>query len=232
MKTAVLTTIFNEEKNIEAVLAKISPDYDIFVVDDGSSDNTINILRHLGIHIISLPINIGQGAATIAGYNVILEKDYDIIVKLDGDGQHNPSEISHFVGAMREGDDDIVVGSRRLGSNYITAPFLRRTFLPAFAWLINVATGYRMTDPMCGFRAFRTKSLKKVIASLNNSIEPQYLASEMFVRCSRAGLSVGEIPINLLERSSGNSYKGEMRYGFGVLRALTKALLDKGKSPL
>jgi len=229
MKTAVLTTIFNEEKNVGQVLAAISPDYDIFVVDDGSTDRTLNILRRLGVHIISLPINIGQGAATIAGYNVILEKDYDIIVKLDGDGQHNPNEITRFVDAMLEGDDDIVVGSRRLGSNYISAPFLRKTFLPTFAWIINIATGYSMTDPMCGFRAFRTSSLKKVIASLNDTIEPQYLASEMFVKFSRAGLSVSEIPINLLERSSGNSYKGEMRYGFGVLRALIKALLDKGR---
>jgi hypothetical protein len=82
---------------------------------------------------------------------------------------------------------------------------------------------------MCGFRAFQTKSLKKVIHMLDNSIEPQYLAAEMFVKFSRANLTVAEVPINLAERRSGASYKGLFRYGFGVLRALVKALLDDRK---
>jgi glycosyltransferase involved in cell wall biosynthesis len=227
MKAVVLITAYNEEKNIENIVARILPKYDIFVVDDGSEDNTAKIAQKVGARTIRLPLNIGQGAATIAGYKAILEKDYDVIVKMDGDGQHDPDEIEHFVTAMQTEKYDIIVGSRRLGTNYRSAPFLRRTFLPFYTWLINVATGYTMTDSMCGFRAFRTTSLNRVFPLLNNSLEPQYLAAEMFVRFSRAGLSVGEIPINLLERESGSSYKGVFRYGLGVLKALLKALLDK-----
>jgi hypothetical protein len=146
---------------------------------------------------------------------------------MDGDGEHKPKEIYQFIQIMENSDVDVIVGSRRLGSDYRSAPFLRRTFLPVYTWLINYATGYKMTDSMCGFRAFRTESLNRVINVLNNTFEPQYLAAEMFVRFSRAGLSVGETPINLLERDSGSSYKGVFRYGLGVLKALLKALLDK-----
>jgi glycosyltransferase involved in cell wall biosynthesis len=227
MKTVVLITVYNEEKNIENIVTRIVPKYDLFVIDDGSDDNTAAVAKKCGALTIRLPMNIGQGAATIAGYKAILEKDYDVIVKMDGDGQHNPDEIGGFVTALQNEKYDIIVGSRRLGTNYNTAPFLRRTFLPFYTWLINVATGYAMTDSMCGFRAFRTTSLKRVFPLLNNSLEPQYLAAEMFVRFSRAGLSVGEIPINLLERDSGSSYKGVFRYGLGVLKALLKALLDR-----
>jgi glycosyltransferase involved in cell wall biosynthesis len=227
MKTVVLITAYNEEKNIRSIVERIVAKYDLFVVDDGSDDKTATIAKKYGAQAIQLPINIGQGAATIAGYKAILQKDYDIIIKMDGDGQHNPDEIDDFVAALQDQEYDIIVGSRRLGTNYNTAPFLRRTFLPFYTGLINIATGYRMTDSMCGFRAFRTTSLKKVFPLLNNSLEPQYLAAEMFVRFSRAGLSVGEIPINLLERDSGSSYKGVFRYGLGVLKALLKALLDK-----
>lgn len=227
MKTVVLITAYNEEKNIRNIIEQIVPKYDIIVVDDGSDDKTASLAEQAGAQAIRLPMNIGQGAATIAGYKAILEKDYDVIVKMDGDGQHNPDEIEDFVEALKAKTYDIIVGSRRLGTNYSTAPFLRRTFLPFYTWLINIATGYKMTDSMCGFRAFRTTSLRQVFPLLNNSLEPQYLAAEMFVRFSRAGLSVGEIPINLLERDSGSSYKGVFRYGLGVLKALLKALLDK-----
>ena len=163
MKTAVLTTVLNEEKNIDKILAEIPNGYDIYVVDDGSSDKTVQVSKSYGAHVISLPFNVGQGAATIVGYNIILNNNYDFLVKMDGDGQHNPKEIDSLVEAIQKSDFDVVIGSRRLGSNYPTAPFFRKTFLPFFTWIINIATGYSMTDSMCGFRIFKTSSLKRVL---------------------------------------------------------------------
>jgi glycosyltransferase involved in cell wall biosynthesis len=227
MKPVVLITVFNEEANLGNLLNEVSRAYDVYVVDDGSTDRTGKIAEELGAHVISLPINVGQGAATIAGYNVVLNMDYDIIVKMDGDGQHDPQEINSFVEAMRAGHYDIVVGSRRLGSNQSSAPFFRKTFLPVYTWIINKLTGYEMTDAMCGFRAFRCSSLERVSQILDTLIEPQYMASEMFIRFARAGLTVSEVPINMRDRGSGSSYKGFIRYGFGVLRAIIRTLLDR-----
>ena len=79
---------------------------------------------------------------------------------------------------------------------------------------------------MCGFRAFRRDSLLKVFPVLDSILEPQYLAAEMFLRFARAGLTVGEIPITLKDRRSGHSYKGLARYGFGVLKAILKTMVD------
>jgi hypothetical protein len=80
---------------------------------------------------------------------------------------------------------------------------------------------------MCGFRCFRVSSLKKVIDVLDNMLEPQYMAIEMFMRFSKAGLTVSEIPIVMCERSSGSSYKGVFRYGFGIFRAMIRTFLDR-----
>lgn len=227
MKTAVLITVFNEEKNIGKVIRNIDTKYDVYIVDDGSTDNTVKAVKKLGAFVIKLPLNLGQGSATISGYKLLLQKDYDVIVKLDGDGQHDPHEIEHLIDKMEKSNLDLVVGSRILGTNYIDAPFLRKTFLPLYTRIINFLSGYNLTDCMCGFRAFRVESLKKVVHIFDTMLEPQYIAAEMFLRFSRAGFTAGEVPIHLLERNSGASYKGTLRYGYGVLRAIIRTYLDK-----
>jgi len=227
MKTVILITAYNEEKNIGYLLNEIPSSFDVYVVDDGSTDNTIKVAEDAGAHVIKIPLNLGQGAATIAGYKVLIDKKYDIIVKMDGDGQHNPNQILRFIEKLKNTGVDIVVGSRIQGSNYESAPFFRKTFLPVYTTLINKLTGYNMTDSMSGFRAFRVDPLRKVIDILDNLIEPQYIASEMFIRFAKAGLSIAEVPINMRERKSGTSYKGFFRYGWGVLKTIIRTLLDK-----
>ncbi|MDY6954525.1 MAG: glycosyltransferase family 2 protein, partial [Thermodesulfobacteriota bacterium] len=145
---------------------------------------------------------------------------------MDADGQHDPCEIPIFLKKMEETTADIVVGSRILGSNYVGAPFFRKTFLPHFTGIVNRLSGYQMTDAMCGFRAFRTLSLSSVQHLLDEMLEPQYIAAEMFIRFAKAGLTVDEVPIHLLDRKSGQSYKGLVRYGLGVLKAISKTLTD------
>jgi glycosyltransferase involved in cell wall biosynthesis len=154
-------------------------------------------------------------------------EEYDILIEMDGDGQHDPKDIPRFVEELENSDFDIVVGSRILGKDYKTAPFLRRTVLPHLTALINRLTGYQMTNSMCGFRAFRVSSLRKVIKEFENMFEPQYLAAEMFIRFAHSGLTVTEIPIELKERASGRSRKGTLRYGWGVGMAILNTILEK-----
>ena len=152
---------------------------------------------------------------------------YDIIIEMDGDGQHDPAEIPAFIDKLVTEDVDVVVGSRILGSNYKKAPFMRTKFLPYFTFVINKITGYNLTDSMCGFRAFKAQALTRVIHQLEDMFEPQYIAAEMFIRFADAGLIVTEIPIKLHPRSSGKSYKGMFLYGFGVSKAILKTYFDK-----
>lgn len=226
-KVLVTITVFNEQKNIEAVLRKIPTEYDVLVVDDGSTDQTVEIAKNLGAKVAIHPVNLKQGPAVITSFKIGLMKDYDMLIEMDGDGQHDPKDIPKFVEALNNSDYDIVVGSRILGKDYKTAPFLRRTVLPHLTSVINRITGYQMTDSMCGFRAFRTSSLRKVIDELEQMFEPQYLAAEMFIRFAHAGLTITEVPIELKERASGRSTKGTLRYGWGVGRAILKTFLEK-----
>lgn len=226
MKTIVTIAAYNEENIIGSVLKRVPSEYGIIVIDDGSTDNTRNICLEHGATVVRHVINIGQGAAVLTGFKRALAEDSDCIIEMDGDGQHDPADIPRLVEVLKNNQDvDIVVGSRILGSSY-KAPFFRRTFLPVFTKIINVITGYKLTDSMSGFRAFRTSMLKRCHSVLDDYLEPQYLASEMFIKFAKDGLKVAEIPIHIGSREFGISYKGLARYGWGVTRTIVRTLLQ------
>lgn len=232
MRVAILTAALNEEVALRELTCHMPHGCDLFVVDDGSTDGTEIVARKYDARVVRHMINIGQGYAFITGIKAIVkasEGQYDYIVYLDADGQHDPCEVPKLVQKAQEGDLDVVVGSRILGSNYDAAPFFRRTFLPIYTGIINRLTGYHLTDALCGFRAFRVSSLRDVLEIFDQMLEPQYLAAEMFIRFAKAGLRVGEVPIHMRDRISGFSYKGFFRYGMGVLKAITRTLLDKNQ---
>jgi glycosyltransferase involved in cell wall biosynthesis len=218
---------YNEADNLPQLLDKLRGRYDVVVVDDGSDDETPEVARAHGAMVLRHIINLGQGAADITKYKFAIDQGYDVLIDMDADGQHDPSEIKVFLDRYDQGDCDIVQGSRILGTDYKEAPFFRRTFLPHYSWLLNKLTGYDLTDYMCGMKAYRVTALKKLRAVLENMIEPQYLAAEAFIRFSKENFRVVEVPINLKKRASGVSRKGLFRYGFGVLRAILRTFMDK-----
>ena len=225
-RTAILITAYNEEANIGGVLSSVENGYDVFVMDDGSSDRTRAIAEGKGARVISHALNLGQGCAFITGMNLLLKKDYAFIVHLDGDGQHNPREVGKLIRKMQDTGADIVAGSRLLGSNYRGAPVARNIFLPPLTWLLNRLTGYEISDSMCGFRAFRCGTLRTASDFLNDMTESEYVASEMWIKFAKAGLKAENVPITLAGRKSGFSYKGLFRYGFGVFTTIVRAKLD------
>jgi glycosyltransferase involved in cell wall biosynthesis len=233
MSVLVTLAAHNEERNVGRVVRRVRKlGYKCVVVDDGSSDKTAKVALAAGAEVVSHAINLGQGDALLTGFKVcLLDPHCEIIVEMDADGQHDPADVPRFVDKIRESGADIVVGSRILGSHQPNVSALRRFFLPYYTELINRLTGYEMTDALCGFRAFRRESIERVAPLLNIMIEPQYVAAEMFIRFSRRGLRVIEIPIRLADRSSGLSRKGVLRYGFGILRAISRTLVDPRLGP-
>ena len=224
MRVVVTITAHNESKVIGTVLKKIPEGMDVIVVDDGSTDNTAAIAREYGAKVIQHPINLGQGVAVVTSFKAALMDDYDIVVEMDGDGQHNPEEIPAFLERIAEGKSDIVVGSRYLGSTY-EAPLYRRLGIPFFTFLVNTITKYRLTDSMCGFRVFRSEALKEFCYDLNQS--RQYMAPEIFIKAALHGLSVEEIPVHVSERPYGTSWKGALKYGYGLLKTIFKTLSEE-----
>ena len=102
MKVVVTIGVLNEEENICKVLERIPQGYDVLLVDDGSSDSTVTVAKQYGAKIISHLTNLGQGFAVITSFKAALLNDYDIIVEMDGDGQHDPLEIPKFIKKMEK----------------------------------------------------------------------------------------------------------------------------------
>jgi len=228
MSVLVTLAARNEQRTVGDIVRRLRGlGFRCVVIDDGSLDRTVAEARVAGAAVVSHAVNLGQGDALLTGFKAcLLDPDCEIIIEMDADGQHDPADVPRFVEKMRSCTADIVVGSRILGSHQSGVSSLRRIFLPYYTGLINALTGYQMTDALCGFRAFRRSSIERVASQLNFVIEPQYMAAEMFIRFSRAGLNIEEIPVHLAERRWGVSTKGVLRYGIGILRAIMRTLLD------
>ena len=228
MSVLVTLAAHDEQKSVGELVRRLRAfGYSCIVVNDGSIDRTAEVAAAAGAAVVSHAVNLGQGDALLTGFKAcLLDSECDIIIEMDADGQHDPADAPRFVEKIRNCSADIIVGSRILGSHQPNASSLRRVFLPYYTKLINRLTGYQMTDALCGFRAFRRSSIDRVASQLNFVIEPQYMAAEMFIRFSRAGLVIEEIPVHLADRGWGVSRKGVLRYGLGILRAIARTLLD------
>jgi len=228
-KVAVFFTAFNEEKIISELVSKVNKKYDTFIVDDGSVDKTASIGSECGARILKHVVNIGQGNTVLTMFAFLVKSDYDFAVVLDADGQHNPADAELFVNELINSDYDVIQGSRILGKDYKDAPLPRRIFLRPLTSILNKLTGFTLTDSMCGFRGYRISTLKTVAKIFETFKEPEYMVSELWLKFSRNGFKIKEVPIVMSSRKHGFSYKGLFRYGFGVLSTIIRSMLELSK---
>ncbi|WP_373031372.1 glycosyltransferase family 2 protein [Sulfurovum sp.] len=226
MKVAIITEAYNESRSIGRLLSSISSDFDIFVVDDGSQDNTSSIVKDYNVNLIKHNINLGQAMGFVTGLKCVLMLDYDFVVHLDSDNQHDPKDIPAFVDVLsRDNDCDVVIGSRIIGSQEYTS-FLRRMFLPIFNYFITYITGYNITDYLCGFRAYRCSTLRDNMDIFSYFNKPNYNATEMFLLFSLRNFKIIEIPIHVKKRAHGKSTKGELSYGLHIINSIIRYFLN------
>ena len=163
---------------------------DTIVVSDGSSDETKRVAAENGAHLLEHPLNLGKGAALQTGFRYILQKDYQVVITLDADGQHDPPEIPSLLKIFQSVKPDILIASR-------AAEFRRMTFLRRFWNRLGVKAVARLchsdiTDSQSGFRLIRAKVLKEV--SLSTSRFETEL--ELLIKACKKGFSVLSVPIN------------------------------------
>jgi hypothetical protein len=222
---AVVIPAYNEADNIDHVLASLPAmvaGYPLhaIVVDDGSADETTDRARGAGAAAVRLPLNRGQGAALRTGYRLALATGAEIVVTMDADGQHQPSELSRLVQPIADGDADVVNGSRVLG-DADPSHAAREMGIRLFAQLLSILTWSRVTDPACGYRAVRTESLRGL-----EFRQDQFHNSEFIVEASKKNLRTIEAPVTVSSRLSGTSKKPpHFRYGMGFANALVRAWL-------
>lgn len=208
--TAILPA-YNEELCISGIILGSQKYVDkVIVVDDGSTDNTVEISKLAGADVISHITNRGKGAALKTGFNAA--KESEIIITLDSDGQHNPDEIPKLIAPIVNGEADIVNGSRYIEGNIKDTPIYRRVGQTVLDKATNLGSGLDITDSQSGFRAFARHTIPAFrFSCINFGIE-----SEMLTDASNAGLRIKEVEIGV-RYDVDSSTKNPVSHGIEVL---------------
>lgn len=201
MKTLVVIPAYNEALNIEKTVHDLeinAPDVDYVVVNDGSKDNTLEVLKKNHFNYIDGFCNLGLFGAVQTGFKLALKEDYDVVIQFDGDGQHSAKYIEPLVKEIENGNS-IVIGSRFVDEK---KPFTARMIGSRFiAGAIKLVTGKTITDPTSGFRAYDRACIKDYALEMNNPPEPDTL-----VYMLRKQRKIKEIQVQMSEREFGESY--------------------------
>jgi len=220
-KILCIVPAFNECGNIGRTveeIRKFTKDVDILVINDGSSDETAQEAFRAGCMVVSLPFNLGIGAAVQTGFQYAQRHQYDIAVQIDGDGQHDASFLDKIVEPIRRDEADMVVGSRFLDKSVgYQSSFSRRMGIGFFVHLINLLTGVKVNDPTSGFRAYN----KKMIALFSEYYPHDFPEPEAIVVTQQAGGRIVELPVVMRAREAGSS---SIRY-FKTLYYMVKVTL-------
>lgn len=204
MKKLVMIPAYNEQGSVEKTVRDIlnyAPDFDYVVINDCSTDKTLEVCRKNGFHVVSLPVNLGIGGGVQTGYLYAFQNDYDIAVQFDGDGQHNARYLNEMADRLVRDNLDMVIGSRYIRKEGFQSSGLRRVGIRYFTALIRLVTGKKITDPTSGMRM----AGRDVIEMYARNYPKDYPEPESVVAILKAGKKVDEIPVQMNAREEGVS---------------------------
>jgi dolichol-phosphate mannosyltransferase len=200
--------VFNEERHLRRVLSRVRPlAPQILVVDDGSTDSTPDILRgFVDLHVIAHPENRGYGKSLADAFAFARRVDFDWLVTMDCDEQHDPGRIEHFLAAAAQGDADIISGTRYpYGFDHGDfAPADRREINRRITATLNDRLGLRLTDAFCGFKAYRVSSL----AAFDITVPGYAMPMQFWVQAARARLRIRELAVPLIYNDPNRHFGG------------------------
>jgi glycosyltransferase involved in cell wall biosynthesis len=200
-RVAAIVPAFNEAANVERVVRGLrAAELAVFVIDDGSTDDTAGVAARAGATVLQLPFNCGIGTAVQTGLQAALRQGFDAIVRLDGDAQHDPDEVPTLLAPLADGAD-FVLGSRNLSRDGFQTTRTRRIGGRWFSFLLQTVCGIRVTDPTSGFWAANRRAGLLLLSQTASD----YPEVDSLVHLSRAGLVVREVPVQMRDRPSGRS---------------------------
>lgn len=221
----IIIPAYNEQDNIATtVKTVVDAGYDYVVINDGSTDRTLQICIDSGFNVIDLGCNLGIGGAVQAGHKYARSHGYAVDIQFDGDGQHDARFIPALLDAI-ERDSDLIVGSRFVdrGSSAFESTALRRVGIKWLSVLIKGVTGDDVKDPTSGFRACGSEAIKLFC----DSYPSDYPEPESLVMASRAGCSIKEIPVSMNERAGGSSSISPLRSIYYMIKVTLAILITR-----
>lgn len=198
IKTCVLIPSYNEAKTVGGIIRELlDKGLSSCVIDDGSTDDTASIAKSSGAIVLRHDKNMGKGASLREGFKYVLKKSFAAALIMDGDGQHETSDIDNFFKKMEDTDADIVIGNRM--SDTSSMPLVRNITNKFMSCVISKLCGHKIPDTQCGFKLIKRKVMEDInLESSNYEIE-----SEILIKAAKKGFKIYSVPIKTV-------YKGEM----------------------
>jgi glycosyltransferase involved in cell wall biosynthesis len=221
---------YNERDTVSGVvdaLRRETPQIDVLVVDDGSTDATAEFAEAAGANVLRMPFNVGIGGAVQAGFKYAAENGYDYMVQVDGDGQHDPGEISKLFAAARGPKRaDMICGSRFATETGYMAPISRRTGIHVFAFLLSRLLRQPVTDPTSGFRLYNHRA----IALFARDYPHDYPEVEAVLLLHHHRLTMREVPVRMFQRGGGvSSIDGSGKSFYYMVKVLLALFVGLGR---
>lgn len=225
-KTLVIIPAFNEERNIEKVIAGIKthyPEMDVLVVNDGSTDKTAFLAKKSGAGVISLPNNLGYGGALQTGFKYAVLKEYDYVIQFDGDDQHDPADLERLHRHLIDEHADIVIGSRFLGKSSFKTGLMKKFAISFFRMLIRRLTGMVITDPTSGFQGLSRKVFGYY--SIKGNFPGDYPDADILIHMLKCDCRICEIPVHIRRRAAGKSMHSGLKPIYYFIKVLLSILI-------
>lgn len=226
MKKLVIIPAYNECGSILKAVRDIkehAPGFDYVVVNDCSTDETLDICRKYHLNHVNLSVNLGIGGAVQTGYIYGCQYGYDVAVQFDGDGQHDGSYLEMMAEKLLETESDMIIGSRFIEREGFQSSGLRRIGIRYFSMLLFLLTGKRVTDPTSGMRMVN----RDVMRIYAQSYPKDYPEPESVMAILRMGKKVTEVPVVMKERKEGTSSIGGFRSAYYMIKVTLAILMER-----
>jgi glycosyltransferase involved in cell wall biosynthesis len=223
LRVLAIVPAYNEAESVGAVVRELlhRGDLDVLVVNDGSTDDTAAEARAAGARVLDLPLNLGIGGAVQTGYLYARRHCYDVALQVDGDGQHDPTQIDRLLARLSGGEAELALGSRYAEKTSYRSPLLRRAGMIVLSWLVSLVTRQRLRDTTSGFRA----CTRPLLVYFAENYPQDYPEVEALVLARRAGFRVVEVACRFRERAGGRSTITPLRAAYYMIKVQLAVLI-------
>jgi glycosyltransferase involved in cell wall biosynthesis len=204
VKLLILIPAFNEEGAVGGVVKEVRevmPGVPVVVVDDCSTDATVHVAHEAGAQVLALPYHLGLGGCVQAGYRLAFELGYDYVIRVDGDGQHDPRDIPAILQALEREGCEMVIGSRFMNGAGVHSGFLRALGIIFFRAMLRPILGRPVRDPTSGFVGVNRTAL----GVFSRSFPLEYPEIEALVVLQRKRFRFIEVPCRMRPRRAGRT---------------------------